>query len=73
MYGNDERLDNTTTIVNALSELIMAALRGSNSEKAMPVYSADDMDAYIAATDKRAKELRRIREEFEDIMAQARE
>lgn len=61
----------TSTVVNdvihGLDELILRNLKGVAQEQYFPCPDADEMDDRIALGKKRAKELRRLREEFEDI------
>ena len=55
-------------VVNKLSEIIASDLRAQHKEEWFPSTSADLMDATIKFHKERAQKLRKIREEFEDLM-----
>lgn len=55
------------TVVNCLGELIRRALSNKAHEQFMPSSDADKSDMRIQDYGQRVIDLRRIREEFEDI------
>lgn len=56
-------------VVQGLDELIMQNLRGVAQQQYFPVANPDDMDDRIKQGKEHAKELRRLRQEFEDLCA----
>lgn len=54
-------------VIENLSELIYNTLQTLKNEQYCPRSDADAMDETIAGCAKKVKELRRIREEFENI------
>jgi hypothetical protein len=58
-------------VVNSLSEQIFATLSRVGSENVNPVFGADQSDEVIKINTHKAKELRRIREEYENLMTGA--
>lgn len=66
MY-RDERKDLYLNTVDNLSQLIRQHLLEAAYQQYTPDQSPDKMDSIIADGQKKAKELRRIREEFENI------
>lgn len=67
-YRDHEEL--VTEVTQALSALARAALVSLEQARNYPGFSAETNDLNIEHYGKRAKELRRIREEFEDLMAE---
>ena len=61
---------NVAVVVSTLSELIQTSKTCLESERTAPQRTADAMDDYIAHHGRRVAELRRIRNEFEDLMAE---
>jgi hypothetical protein len=64
----DNILETKEMIVNGLSTLITQYLLSAAYEQYTPNNDADKMDSVIADGQKKAKELRRIREEFENVI-----
>jgi hypothetical protein len=56
-------------VVQGLDELIMQNLKGVAQQQYFPVPDPDEMDDRIKQGKERAKELRRLRQEFEDLCA----
>ena len=65
--NRDERKDLHLNTVDNLSQLIRQHLLEAAYQQYTPDYDVDKVDAIIADGQKKAKELRRIREEFENI------
>ncbi len=57
-----------TVILDNLSVLIIAQLKGVAQQQYFPVSDPDDMDTCIQEGKKRADQLRKLREEFENIV-----
>ena len=66
--NRDERKDLHLNTVDNLSQLIRQHLLEAAYQQYTPDYDVDKVDAIIADGQKKAKELRRIREEFENII-----
>ena len=64
--------DTEETIINGLSELILAALKAHQMESHYPSSSGDEMDDKLARTKNRYTRLRLIREQFEDCVGYPR-
>lgn len=65
--NKDNRKDLHLDTVYNLSQLIRQHLIDAAYQQYTPDHDADKMDSVIADGQKKAKELRRIREEFENI------
>ena len=63
----DERKDLHLNTVDNLSQLIRQHLLEAAYQQYTPDHDVDKVDSIIADGHKKAKELRRIREEFENI------
>lgn len=55
-------------VVNLMSEQILQSLSGVAQEQYYPQRSSDESDAYMKAGIERATKLRKIREEYENLM-----
>lgn len=66
--NRDVRKDLHLNTVDNLSQLIRQHLLDAAYQQCTPDYDADKTDSIIADGQKKAKELRRIREEFENII-----
>lgn len=56
------------TVINAISEQIGASIREFTLESHFPSRDADAMDDKLKAAKHQTVELRRIRQEYEDLM-----
>lgn len=65
--NRDERKDLHLNTIDNLSQLIRQHLLEAAYQQYTPDHDADKVDSIIADGQKKAKELRRIREEFENI------
>lgn len=65
--NREDRKDLHLNTVDNLSQLIRQHLIEAAYQQYTPDYDADKTDSIIADGQKKAKELRRIREEFENI------
>ena len=60
---------NYAAVLDGLTGLIKQSLDAYSAEASRPQRQADAMDYYLKTTGDRAAQLRRIRNEFENIMA----
>lgn len=60
--------DNELAITNAINELIMRRLKRVEDESCRPGFDPDRSDHFIIVNSGVVRELRRIREEFENIV-----
>jgi hypothetical protein len=56
------------TVIEGLSKLVFHELTTCASEQKAPMHEADQMDSIIRDSKDKAKVLRELREEFENVM-----